>query len=113
MKIESGRRKQMKTVDIPKEHRDRAREILLEHFGGEFPLYFINLNQDKFYINVLGSALTRKSCGEITPQKFLRIRDQALGQIEVLREWKTFLYQNSPYFSQLDETRVEEKDSVH
>lgn len=103
----------MKTADIPREHRERAKEILLEYFGGEFPLYFINLYEDKAYINILGSALTRNSRGEITPEKFQRIRDQALGQIDVLREWKTYLFRTSPEYEQLVKECPNDFDELH
>jgi len=73
----------MKSSDIPQRNKERAKEMLLEQFGGEFPLYFINGHGEWFYTHVLSMALTQEERGEITGEELIRAKQMIFGQMLV------------------------------
>jgi|GEM_PF-5872576 len=84
--------KNLKPEEIPEKNREKAHKMLLEHFGGEFPEYFINDIDQEWYTHMLAEFLTEADKGDITWSEFDSLRQQVLGNIEMSKETSRSLH---------------------
>ena len=66
--------KNLKPEEIPEKNKEKAHKMLLEHFGSEFPEYFINNIDQEWYTHMLAEFLTEADRGDITWSEFHNFR---------------------------------------
>lgn len=82
----------MSPDDIPEENREKARQMLLNYFGGEMPEYFVNCFDEWFFTHVLSEFLTKAERGNISWDEFDSIKQETYGTIEMYKEQRVFAH---------------------